>query len=191
MFNILVPVFLLSFIKIWMILLRVIEMYIFAQNLHEPVSVNPSRSSPRWQTTNMLASPCKYIPPLYWFVKVFYLFFHYCIQHCFICRPSKSTVSIDVGIEPRTVATSALTVRRSNYSARSNPQLGWSHSQSRLDLVKWFVVFLERFRFQSLKCRCNTGIWIRIHQFAWIRPQIRNTDKNISVCPSGNWVLHE
>jgi hypothetical protein len=37
----------------------------------------------------------------------------YCIQHCFICHPSDSTVSEDAGIEPRTVAT--LAVRRSNY----------------------------------------------------------------------------
>ncbi len=29
----------------------------------------------------------------------------YDIQHCFICRPSASTVSEDAGIEPRTVAT--------------------------------------------------------------------------------------
>ncbi len=41
-----VPVLLLYLIKIWMILLRVIEMYTFVQNLHEPV--NPSHSSPRW-----------------------------------------------------------------------------------------------------------------------------------------------
>ncbi len=34
----------------------------------------------------------------------------YCIQHCFICRPSDSTVSEDAGIEPRTLATSALSV---------------------------------------------------------------------------------
>ncbi len=34
----------------------------------------------------------------------------YSIQHCFICRPSDFTVSEDAaGIEPRTVATSALT----------------------------------------------------------------------------------
>jgi hypothetical protein len=46
------------------------------------------------------------------------------IQHCFICRPSDSTVSEDAGIEPRTVATTALTVRRLNHSARSHPQLG-------------------------------------------------------------------
>ncbi len=34
----------------------------------------------------------------------------YYIQHCFICRPSDSTVSEDAEIEPRTVATSALAV---------------------------------------------------------------------------------
>jgi hypothetical protein len=44
-----------------------------------------------------------------------FLFFSYCIQHCFICRPSDSTVPTDAGIEPRTVATSALAVRRSNH----------------------------------------------------------------------------
>ncbi len=32
----------------------------------------------------------------------------YCIQHCFICLPSDSTVSEDAGIDPRIVATSAL-----------------------------------------------------------------------------------
>ncbi len=48
---------------------------------------------------------------------IFYRFFHYFIQHCFICRPSESTVSEDAGIKPRTVATTA--VRRSNHSARS------------------------------------------------------------------------
>ncbi len=43
----------------------------------------------------------------------------YCIQHCFICRPSDSNVSEYAGIEPRTVATLALAVRSSNNSARS------------------------------------------------------------------------
>ncbi len=41
------------------------------------------------------------------------------IQHFFICRPSDFTVSEDAGIVPRTVATTALAVRRSNHSARS------------------------------------------------------------------------
>jgi hypothetical protein len=40
----------------------------------------------------------------------------YDIQHCFICRPSDSTVSEDTGIETRTVATTALAVRRSNHT---------------------------------------------------------------------------
>ncbi len=37
-------------------------------------------------------------------------------------RPSDSNVSEDAGTEPRTVATSALAVKRSNHSARSHPQ---------------------------------------------------------------------
>ncbi len=45
----------------------------------------------------------------------FFYFFLYYIQHCFICRPSDSTVPTDAGIEPRTVATGALTVRHSNH----------------------------------------------------------------------------
>ncbi len=52
-----------------------------------------------------------------------FFFFMYDIQHCFICRPTDSAVSEDAGIEPRTVATSALAVRRSNHSARSHPQI--------------------------------------------------------------------
>jgi hypothetical protein len=39
----------------------------------------------------------------------------YCIQHCFIYHLSDSTVSEDAGIEPRTVATSAVAIRRSNH----------------------------------------------------------------------------
>jgi hypothetical protein len=45
-------------------------------------------------------------------------FFMYVLyQQCFIYRPSDSMVSEDAGIEPRTVATSALAVRRSSHSA--------------------------------------------------------------------------
>ncbi len=41
-----------------------------------------------------------------------FFLFMYVIQHCFICRPSDSTVSEDVWMEPRTTATSdALTIR--------------------------------------------------------------------------------
>ncbi len=54
------------------------------------------------------------------FYSVFY------IQRCFIYRPSDSTVSENAGIEPRSVAISALAVRgsNSNHSARSHPRLG-------------------------------------------------------------------
>ncbi len=40
----------------------------------------------------------------------------YFIQHCFICRPSDSTVSEDAEIEQKTDVTSALAVRRSNHA---------------------------------------------------------------------------
>jgi hypothetical protein len=50
-----------------------------------------------------------FFPSLFLFFKYFFgRFFSFCsynIQHCFICRPSDSTVPTDAGIEPRTVAT--------------------------------------------------------------------------------------
>jgi hypothetical protein len=49
------------------------------------------------------------------FFVLFSLYVPFCSQHSFNCRPSDSTVSEDAGIEPRTVATSALAVRRSNH----------------------------------------------------------------------------
>jgi hypothetical protein len=42
----------------------------------------------------------------FWGIFIF-IFSSYYIQHCFICRPSDSTVPTDAGIEPRTVATGA------------------------------------------------------------------------------------
>ncbi len=65
--------------------------------------------------------------------------FMYDIQECFICRPSHSTVSEDAGIEPRTVATTESTVRRSNYSASSHPQfVRYSQQKRRLSLPQFF-----------------------------------------------------
>jgi hypothetical protein len=60
----------------------------------------------------------------FYFIWIYldFFFFMYCIRHCFICRPSDSTVSEDAKIEPMTVATSTLAVRLSNHSARSHPQ---------------------------------------------------------------------
>ncbi len=57
----------------------------------------------------------------------------YYIQHCFICRHSDSIVSEDAGIEPRTVATLALAVRRSSHSATSHPpRLHLTHTRLHL-----------------------------------------------------------
>jgi hypothetical protein len=64
------------------------------------------------------------------FIRGFFRFVHFFIQHCFICRPSESTVSEDAEIEPRTVATTALAVRHSNPPARSHPNTARSHPQS-------------------------------------------------------------
>jgi hypothetical protein len=64
----------------------------------------------------------------------FFFLLMYVIQHSFICRPSDSPVSEKAAIEPRAVATLALTPRRSNHwsrsyppSARSHPPLARSH----------------------------------------------------------------
>jgi hypothetical protein len=52
-----------------------------------------------------------------------FFFFMYVNKHCFICRPSDSTVSEDAGIYPSTVATFTLIARRYNHSARSHSPL--------------------------------------------------------------------
>jgi hypothetical protein len=44
------------------------------------------------------------------FVGNFLFFLFVYIEHCFICRPSDSTVPTDAGIEPMTVATGALAI---------------------------------------------------------------------------------
>ncbi len=43
------------------------------------------------------------------------------VRHCLVCRPSDYTVSEDAEIGPRTIATMAVDVRRSNHSAKSHP----------------------------------------------------------------------
>ncbi len=61
--------------------------------------------------------------------RFFGFFCMHFIPHCFLCRPSDSAVSEDAGIEPRTVATTASTVRCSNPSTRSHPHSARSHPQ--------------------------------------------------------------
>ncbi len=50
-------------------------------------------------------------------ILIITVLFVYIIQHCFICRSSDSALSEDARIEPKTVATLALTARRSNHSS--------------------------------------------------------------------------
>jgi len=45
----------------------------------------------------------------------FFMYFMHSIQHCFICRPSDSTVPEDAGFEPRALAKLVLAARRSNH----------------------------------------------------------------------------
>ncbi len=102
----------------------------------------------------------------------------YCIQHCFICRPSDSTVSEDTGIKPRTVATSALAVRRSNHyrldlihKVRSHPQLPlitfelWEPWNKHIALNHWShqLIFKHRRKVASWCLKHSTVIDLGIH----------------------------
>jgi hypothetical protein len=87
-------------------------------------------------------------------------FFMYCIQHCFICRPSDSTVSEDAGIELRTVATTALIVRRSNtrlniiHHHHYHHQISKSSSslknQRIIDVMSFNIIFISIYHHQIL-----------------------------------------
>ncbi len=68
-------------------------------------------------------------------VEIFWIFVKYFIQHCFICRPSESTVSVDAGIELRTVATLALAVRSDSLTTRLDfmPNSARSHLMRVID----------------------------------------------------------
>jgi hypothetical protein len=83
-------------------------------------------------------------------LQLFFLFMHD-IQHCVICHPSDSIVSEDAGTESRTVATTALAVRRSIHSARSHPHSARCHPHSarshphtarshRLAILSWEIL---------------------------------------------------
>ncbi len=76
------------------------------------------------------------------------------IQHCFICRPSDSTVSEDAGIEPRTVATSEL--------ARSHPLLDWSNISECHNFEK-YVKFLSSiyYRFEYIHLKLGKLVFSR------------------------------
>jgi hypothetical protein len=54
------------------------------------------------------------------YYKIVFFLIMYDIQQCFIRHPSDSTVLDDAGIEPTTVASTALAVIHSYHSARSH-----------------------------------------------------------------------
>ncbi len=85
----------------------------------------------------------------------------YFIQRCVICRPSDSTVSEDAGIESRTVATSALAVRRSRHSAKS-------HAYSAKSYLPWLNPPSESHPPQSAKshslCICMLHTLRMLHR---------------------------
>jgi hypothetical protein len=87
------------------------------------LSAEARDNMPQQVSTKTLASPLQptqteLLPPFT--LKAGEFFKMAFLEHCFICRPSDSTVSEDAGIKSRTVATSALAARRSNHSARSH-----------------------------------------------------------------------
>ncbi len=85
-------------------------------------------------------------------------FFYDDIQHCFICRLSDSTVSEDAGIEPRTVATMALAVKRSIHSARSHLHNWLDLIHNRLDLIHTRLDLIHKIEgYVSSAHICNIG----------------------------------
>ncbi len=91
-----------------------------------------------------------------------FFLFMYDIQHCFICRPSDSTVSEAAGIQLRTVATTALAVRRSNHSVRFHPHTQKILSTTRLDLIHCFIgLFLHYvlLTLLTLTMRGSSSLW--------------------------------
>jgi hypothetical protein len=73
-------------------------------------------------------------------------------RHCYIFRPSDSTVSEDAGSEPRSVANLALAVRRSNHSAIDLIQfyeITFRFCKSFLQLLRQFHSKNAEFKFRK------------------------------------------
>ncbi len=82
-----------------------------------PPPVSPPPYSPTY------SSPKQSVGKWFLLKRDFVFVCMYLIQHCFICRPSDSSVSENAGMEPRSIVTLPLAVKRSNHSARSHPPL--------------------------------------------------------------------
>ncbi len=92
---------------------------------------------------------------------LFFLFFMCFIQHCFICRPSDSAVSEDAGIEPRTVLTMPLAVRRSNHSTWSHPLLNTIllHAAAYIQMFSTVQYLIEHFNLLRNYRGIKSGKW--------------------------------
>jgi hypothetical protein len=89
------------------------------------------------------------------------------IQHCFICRPSDSTLSEDAGIEPRTVATTALAVRRS-----ITTRLNLIHIETGLvDIVKFLSAY---------DISCLRSMYFHIQVVSW---EVHLNSEHLYFCP--------
>jgi hypothetical protein len=107
----------------------------------------------------------------------FVSFCTYFSQHCFICRPSDSTVSEDAGLELRTVATSASAVRRSNQSGRSHSHSARAHPHSVKGTKAWdFSLNLcpLHVHLYSIRKYCETG-----RDSVRMKVKSQNTDKKL------------
>ncbi len=112
----------------------------------------------------------------------------YDIQHCFICRSSDSTVSKDAGIEPRTVASTALAVRRSNHSARSHPPSARSHPLYPSIYVSSKLSTLFTKRAEKLRVsRAMMPTYARLTLYCNVKPGGTTLHLSISKHVPGTW----
>ncbi len=114
----------------------------------------------------------------------------YFIQHCFICRPSDSTMSEDTGIERRTVATSGSAVRRTSHSVTSHPLLGYISSTTRLHIIYNSATSHPQLGYISANIVTTQKFWKKINGFLCTRdePCCGNICRRLATpTPSSMW----
>jgi hypothetical protein len=73
------------------------------------------------------------------------------IKPCFFCHPTESSVLEEVWIEPRTVATLALEVKRFSHSARSHPTFVDAYLLTKLKVNILVACIFYKFVFLIMK----------------------------------------